>query len=152
MKAITLWQPWATLVAIGAKTIETRSWSTSYRGPLAIHAAKSTPARAWREAMRPGGNIELALRAFRVAKDPRDLPRGVILATCVLADVEEAEKCKARIHERGDAEESMALMFGDFSPGRFAWHLVGIKPCEAPIEWPGMQGLWECPGLQAVAR
>jgi hypothetical protein len=40
MKAISLWQPWATLVAIGAKTIETRGWSTSYRGPIAIHAAK----------------------------------------------------------------------------------------------------------------
>lgn len=42
MKALSLWQPWASLVAIGAKTIETRSWSTSYRGPLAIHAAKTS--------------------------------------------------------------------------------------------------------------
>lgn len=44
MKAVTLWQPWASLVAIGAKTIETRSWATSYRGPLAIHAAARKPA------------------------------------------------------------------------------------------------------------
>lgn len=42
MKALTLHQPWATLVAEGSKTIETRSWSTKYRGPLAIHAGKST--------------------------------------------------------------------------------------------------------------
>ncbi len=41
MKAISLLQPWATLVAIGAKRIETRSWATNYRGPLAIHASKS---------------------------------------------------------------------------------------------------------------
>lgn len=40
MKAISLWQPWATLIATGAKQIETRSWATSYRGPIAIHAAK----------------------------------------------------------------------------------------------------------------
>jgi hypothetical protein len=40
MKGLTLTQPWATLIAIGAKRIETRSWSTSYRGPIAIHAAK----------------------------------------------------------------------------------------------------------------
>ncbi len=39
MKALTVMQPWATLVALGAKRIETRSWSTSYRGPLAIHAS-----------------------------------------------------------------------------------------------------------------
>lgn len=40
MKALTLTQPYATLVAIGEKRLETRSWRTSYRGPLAIHAAK----------------------------------------------------------------------------------------------------------------
>jgi hypothetical protein len=38
MKALTLTQPWATMVAIGAKAIETRSWSTPHRGWLAIHA------------------------------------------------------------------------------------------------------------------
>lgn len=40
MKAISLWQPWASLVAVGAKKIETRSWATKYRGSLAIHATK----------------------------------------------------------------------------------------------------------------
>lgn len=39
MKVLTITQPWATLVAIGAKQIETRSWPTHYRGPLLIHAA-----------------------------------------------------------------------------------------------------------------
>lgn len=41
MKALSLWQPWATLIAIGAKQYETRGWSTPYRGPLIIHAAKT---------------------------------------------------------------------------------------------------------------
>jgi len=41
VKTLTLSQRWATLVALGAKRIETRSWRTSYRGPLAIHAATS---------------------------------------------------------------------------------------------------------------
>jgi len=44
MKALTLWQPWASLVATGAKRIETRSCVTKYRGPLAIHAAKEVGA------------------------------------------------------------------------------------------------------------
>lgn len=39
MKAITIWQPWASLIACGAKRYETRSWPTKYRGPIAIHAA-----------------------------------------------------------------------------------------------------------------
>lgn len=40
LKAVSLWQPWATLIRAGAKTIETRSWATKHRGRIAIHAAK----------------------------------------------------------------------------------------------------------------
>ena len=40
MKCLSLWQPWASLVVIGAKRFETRSWPTNYRGPLLIHAAQ----------------------------------------------------------------------------------------------------------------
>lgn len=43
MRALTLRQPYATLVALGAKRVETRSWSTAYRGRLLIHAGKATP-------------------------------------------------------------------------------------------------------------
>lgn len=43
MKALSLTQPWASLIAIGAKRVETRSWSTNHRGPVAIHAAKGFP-------------------------------------------------------------------------------------------------------------
>ncbi len=43
MRALSLHQPWASLIAEGVKTIETRSWATKYRGPLAIHAAKRRP-------------------------------------------------------------------------------------------------------------
>ena len=41
VKAITVWQPWATLLATGQKHNETRSWKTSYRGEILIHAAKT---------------------------------------------------------------------------------------------------------------
>lgn len=46
MKVLTLHQPWASLIALGIKTIETRSWSTQYWGPLAIHAGAATPTQA----------------------------------------------------------------------------------------------------------
>lgn len=93
MKAITLYQPWATLIAIGAKTVETRSWSTTYRGPLAIHAAKR---RAEHEKIgewyiEPAwitvdgaldGMAKMSHAAFRVP-----LPLGTVVATCELVDV-----------------------------------------------------------------
>jgi hypothetical protein len=40
MKAISLWQPWASLYLTPAKIHETRGWEMRYRGPLLIHAAK----------------------------------------------------------------------------------------------------------------
>ena len=45
MKALSIKQPWAWAIACGHKTIETRTWSTTYRGPLLIAASK-TPDRA----------------------------------------------------------------------------------------------------------
>lgn len=42
MRAITILQPWATAIAVGAKRIETRGRQIHYRGPMAIHAGKST--------------------------------------------------------------------------------------------------------------
>lgn len=43
MKAITVLQPWATLLVTGKKHIETRSWKTNYRGEILIHAGKKDP-------------------------------------------------------------------------------------------------------------
>ena len=40
IKAVSLLQPWASLIAAGAKKFETRSWSTTYRGPLLICASR----------------------------------------------------------------------------------------------------------------
>jgi activating signal cointegrator 1 len=43
MKALTIRQPWASLIAAGIKTVETRSRRTSHRGPIAIHAGMKRP-------------------------------------------------------------------------------------------------------------
>lgn len=75
MKALTLTQPWATLVALGAKRIETRSWSTPYRGTLAIHAAKGFPRWAKDACLEPEFAIELGSDV---------LPTGAVIATCRL--------------------------------------------------------------------
>lgn len=53
MKALSIRQPWAWLHANGYKPVENRTWSTNYRGPVLIHAAKTKPtALEWLEAMR----------------------------------------------------------------------------------------------------
>lgn len=84
MKALTLTQPWATLVAIGAKQVETRSWFRNYEGELAVHAAKGFPEDARMECI--GGPIQRALDAAGFT-DEDLLPRGAIVATCRVSRV-----------------------------------------------------------------
>lgn len=98
MKALTLHQPWATLVALDVKTIETRSWATKHRGPIAIHAGVSAKALdyfCW-EADHCGEVDECLLPlADRVRGEdmPRgrmravhNLPLGAVVATANLVD------------------------------------------------------------------
>ncbi len=73
MKAITLQQPWATLVLEHGKRVENRSWTTSYRGPLLIHAGM--------------GVDRAAMRWWRHSLKLDELPRGGIIARCELVDV-----------------------------------------------------------------
>ena len=84
MKALTLTQPWATLVAVGENSIETRSWGTRYRGPLSIHSAKGFPRDA-RELCRTSPYRE-ALRSHGYA-DALSLPLGAVIAVAELVDV-----------------------------------------------------------------
>jgi hypothetical protein len=102
VKALTLHQPWASAIAEGIKTIETRSWSTSYRGPLAIHAGKSTDWEGvaidgWSlhaidadvpEVRRLGSvhNGELVPDRYE-RRFAFPAPLGAVVATAILADV-----------------------------------------------------------------
>jgi hypothetical protein len=59
-KALSLWQPWASLIVLGHKDKETRSWPTSYRGRLWIHATKGDGDGEGEYAAR-SGDIAIAL-------------------------------------------------------------------------------------------
>ena len=145
MKAITLWQPWASLIACGAKKIETRSWATKYRGPLAIHAAKNynTPKCAWQEPFKtglakagmfteyPGGKLGFSLRH-----------NGCVIAIADLVDC--IEMTRMDIVTMVSEQE---FEFGNYEPGRFMWLMENVRPIE-PVPAKGMQRLWEWPGRE----
>lgn len=95
MKALTLRQPWASLVALGVKTIETRSWSTKYRGPLAIHAGAKRPPTVW---LGPNDDLPPAIDRIGMPWEGTEGddyygswrwagPLGAVVATCTLVDV-----------------------------------------------------------------
>jgi hypothetical protein len=91
VKALSLWQPWASLIPLGTKTIETRSWSTRYRGPLAIHAAKHAETGDLGsfkvEDDTPRGSSKQYLLRADWMSWPYRLPLGAVVATCELVDV-----------------------------------------------------------------
>lgn len=132
MKALSLLQPWAQLVAIGAKEYETRSWATDYRGPLAIHASKGF-SKENRELCLEWPFDEALLKAGIGC--PGALPRGLVIATCVLVGCYRINKPNPRISPE---EQS----FGNWKVGRFAWRLQDVKLI-APVEAKGRLGLWE---------
>jgi len=132
VKALTVWQPWATLIASGAKMIETRAWWTAYRGPLAIHAG-ATLRLDCRElcAEEP---FRSALRRAGIT-DPRALPLAKVLA---IADLIDCRKIRL-----GGAPHAGERAFGDYTSGRYAWCLGNVRALRTPMAAVGHQGLWE---------
>jgi hypothetical protein len=132
------------------KKIETRSWSTAYRGPLAIHAAK--------ELGPVGGNrgfYELCCgepfysALNDICGSPFQLPRGAIVAVCELvgcvriAQVRQTHTIDLQTFIVPPYTDLPEYAFGDYSPGRFAWLLADARPLPEPIPARGAIGLWE---------
>lgn len=139
MKAMTIWQPYASLIAAGVKRFETRS----FRPPaaligqrIAIHAA----ARPCRTAELTTAANFLVLQRIGV---PETLPRGVVVATAILDSVHRAEDIRGTL----SAEE---LAVGGWygtpeKPQRFGWLLRDVVKLDQPVPAKGKQGWWGWP-------
>lgn len=141
MKAITIWQPWASLLVSGKKKYETRSWATPYRGPIAIHAAKR-PVRQTIDALvadRGAGWLTLDYfdSLFMRHGELNQLPIGAIVGTAILT------RCNLVTEAFVAKLTPMELALGDFTLGRYAWEFHGMIPVDPPVPVKGMQGLWE---------
>lgn len=132
--ALTLWQPWAQLMAWNWKTIESRSWSTKYPKRIAIHSAKTWNniqkeflAEIWTSIpTHPHGILNLENMVF-----------GNILAIVELVNVAPTYK---------GFEKNLAPLeakLGDYRPGRYAWYTNLIYELPLPILAAGKQGLWK---------
>lgn len=127
--AITLHQPWASLIAVGHKQLETRDWNPKFRGPLVIHAGKTLDTSVL-------GNAEFMRFFHLIGLDMFKLPLAAALCICDLHAVYRTEDVLPKISD----EERM---FGNFQPGRSAWHLKNVRMFEQPIAVRGQQGLWK---------
>ncbi len=119
MIALSVKQPWASMIASGKKTIETRTWTTAYRGPILICAGQSPDVAA--------------MRRFGVVPDGWEdrYPPGVALCVVQLLDVtpmtqaDEVAACCARY------------------PGAFAWRFSPIVAPVARVAVRGQLGLFK---------
>ncbi len=143
MKALTVRQPYASLLAIGAKRVETRSWAPRGLAAgewLAIHAA----AEWWRggQELTHGEPFNSALerarrRGLLALDDAGELPRSCIVALARFGRAIPA-----------DGPEAAALSddecaFGIYGPGRWGWVFDAVRPLRRPIPARGALGVWE---------
>lgn len=131
MKALTILEPWASLLVYGTKQYETRSWLTKHRGPLAIHAGKG---RDGLKLMESPMSFILKQEADKLGIDFEETLGHVIgiidLANCI-------EMTPNFIGQQGITERGL----GWWEPGRYAWEKSNVRKID-PVPVKGMQGLW----------
>lgn len=134
MKALTVSQPFASLIARGEKFVENRVWGVEYRGLLAIHAGKGTQYLARRELAEYPTQAVVAVATLR---------------TCLMLN--HARRSLARgqvpiLAERQDGltlENLQRILAHEYTEGPWCFVLEWIRPFARPIAAKGRMGLWE---------
>lgn len=165
LRALSLWQLWGSAVAEGHKLVETRHWSTKYRGDIAICGAKrptrSAEVLAIGAAM-PKCEARTWVERWRDCDHADEF--GAVLCVATLTDVLPID------NEGTFGRESMfpmvggrklmptlaqpaELELGDYSDGRFAWLLADVRTLERPVPVVGRQALFTLPAdVEAAVR
>lgn len=145
MKALPLWQPWASLVAVGAKRVETRHWPAPWSlvgQRIAIHATKTRDHLGWVEVEPFTRRLRGALDAGTLVFIDGELPLGHVIATAVLDRCTEMTEESIAQLEREQPDEHA---FGLYEVGRFAWVLRDVEHLAAPFPFRGSQGIFDVP-------
>ena len=134
VKAITVRAPWWFWIVHGVKSIENRSWRTTHRGALAIHAAR------WFDADTVQSDIQRMRQKLN--------RRGVALIVPALADLARLGGCIVGTATLADVIDSSSSPWFD---GPYGFVLQDARFLRRPIEARGAQGLFDVT-LKAVRR
>lgn len=133
MKALTLQQPWASLIAIGAKGVETRKWHPQQNPGTLVICSSKKPITG------PAHERLLASEPFASCLDGHETPRSAMLAVARVSGfsrtddlhyVASPQECDRRDPGLLSFEE---WTFGDFTPGRWAWFLTDVVKLDRPV-------------------
>jgi hypothetical protein len=128
IKAVSIKQPWANLIAYGLKDIESRTWQTNYRGPLAIHASKKVD-QAGVEWLK-GYFLPDEINKFEKS-------RGAIIGICNLKNIYRYSSERAFLDHFDRHFVPLNAMV------KYGWELSNITPLDFPIPYRGALGLFE---------
>ncbi|MEL6462331.1 MAG: ASCH domain-containing protein [Cyanobacteria bacterium J06621_15] len=131
LKAISLWQPWASLIKLGLKHYETRSWKTKYRGKLLICSAAKSTKEQYQQYLKIDSEVKLPLW------DETNFLRGYALAICDLVN------CIEITPEFINQQSQIEILCGDWQVGRYVWKLENIQPIAKPFTVKGKQRLFD---------
>lgn len=124
-RCVTVCQPWASGIVASDKDIENRTWYTSHRGPLLIHAGMS---KQW---FGSRGVNELP----GLGRD-EDLPRGLIIGVVTMTGCVPVAEVAGR----------------KYAEGPYCWLLSERRQFERPIAYTGAQGLFSVPADLVAAQ
>ena len=134
MKFLTVCQPYAELLARGpdVKPFENRGWATTYRGPLAIHAGKSTDGvRDWDAADE---------RVYGIKRE--EMALGAFVAVCDLVACL-SKRYPADAYNWPDPWRSLADH--EHAEGPWCFAVVNMRRLKTPLPWRGALGLRDVP-------
>lgn len=142
MKVISLLQPWATLVVMGAKKIETRSWNTKHRGELLIHASKS---KAGISMVLDTMTLQETGKFLEFIPNLHSLPFGAIIGKLNLIDTLEFRNVGAGWNYNGKIWDltEYEKAFGDYTSGRYGWLLSDPVQFKKITPAKGSLSLWD---------
>ena len=127
MKVISIIEPWASLINDNIKFIETRSWKTTYRGEIYIHASLKKVSKNDKQI-----DELIALLKNKNFKYGHIIAKATLI-DCIYMDNEFIKKIKNNKTE---------YICGEYSEGRYAWILKDITPLNTPIPVKGKLGIW----------
>lgn len=144
MHAITLWQPWATLLALGIKQVETRSWSVGTRlrlpAKILIHAAARPIVPAELDMIYSNLPAEICLSLALI----KEYPLGSIIGMVTI------DSCLLMTEDVIASVSPIEKAFGLWQPGRWAWNCSNPITFNKPIPHKGHQLFWK-PDAEALA-
>jgi ASCH domain len=152
MKALSLWEPYGSLIALEAKRFETRSWPTTYRGDLLICTSKKGFSNRNLDRLLQNPQFQEALSPLRphfpaqITRDDLTFGRALCIARLeeclrIVSTSEITMDPSFRICDVPKEER----YFGYFIVDRFAFRLTNIRRFKEPWPVTGRQRLFDVP-------